>query len=203
MKTQDRATLVEWLDQDLDGQLGSAEQTRLAERLAADPELAAERRQLESLHGLLRATRVAVRPRFREQVMAALPVAAWQPGRVAAWALPLAMMVALAVAAVWVLGTGTTSDGPIVGTAAAVVDFLKVTALAGAGLLAASWRGVGLGLEELIASSSLGLVAMAALVLAMNVLFFSMLRRRRPHDVQPVLERAGTDPGDSATQDAD
>ena len=43
---------------------------------------------------------------------------------------------------------------------------------------------------------------MTGLLLAMNLLFVSMLRRR-PHDVEPLLERAGTDGGESADQDAE
>ncbi len=188
MKTMDRATLAEWTDLELDGQLGGDEQGLLAERLAGDTSLAAERRQLEALHVMLREIRVAVRPGFREDVMAALPA----PARLRAWALPLAAMVVFAAGAALILGSAGPADSHVWGTGVAIVEFVKTTALAGAGLLAVSWRGFGLALEELITSSGASLAAMAVLVLCLNLLFVRMLRRR-PHDVQPLLERASAE----------
>lgn len=199
MNTTDRGTLAAELDQELDGQLGAAGRKRLARRLDTDAELAAERRRLMALHGLLREDRIAVRDGFQESVMASLPAPAWRPGRLPAWAVPLVMTLVLGVAAAWMLGTGSgPAEGPAAGTGLALFDFLKVTALAGAGLVAASWRGLGLGLEELIATSGLSLAAMAILVLFLDLLFISMLRRRA-HDVQPILESAAVD----AAADAD
>ena len=61
----------------------------------------------------------------------------------------------------------------------AVVDFLGTTALAGAGLLFATWRGFGLGLAELFADSPLSLVALAAMVVFLDLLVLSLLRRRK------------------------
>ncbi len=190
MKTMDRATLAEWTDLELDGQLGGDEQALLEQRLAADTSLAAERRQLEALHAMLREGRVAVRPGFREEVMASLPASA----RARAWALPLAAMVAFAAAAAIVLGSAEATSSHVWATGTAIVEFAKVTTLAGAGLLAVSWTGFGLVLEELITSSGASLAAMAVLVLCLNLLFVHMLRRR-PHDVQPLLERASTEDG--------
>lgn len=190
MKTMDRETLTEWLDLDLEGQLGGAEKARLAACLAADPELASEKRRLESLHALMRESRISVRAGFRDRVTANLPAPAWRRSPIPAWALPAAMMVVLGVAAALVLGTGrAVADGPLLGTGLAVLDFLKVTALAGAGL-AAAWRGFGLVLEELIASSGLNFVALAVLVVFLNLLFISMLRRRPATEVYPILERS-------------
>ena len=191
MKTMDRATLAEWTDLELDGQLGSDEQALLAERLAADTSLAADRRRLEDLHVMLKESRIAVRPGFRDEVMAALPASARAP----AWALPLAAMVALAAAAALVLGSAEPAESHVWATGVAILEFVKTTALAGAGLLVVSWRGLGLALEELITSSGAGLAAMAVLVLCVNLLFIHMMRRK-PNDVQPLLERASTeDPG--------
>ena len=190
MSTLDRDTLAEWLDLELDGQLGRAERTRLAQRLEADSELAAEKRLLESLHALLREGRIPVRAGFRERVTAALPSPAWQRSRVPVWALPVAMVVVLGVASALVLGSGASvSEAPLVGAGLAVLDFVKMTALAGAGLAAASWQGFGLVLEELFASSGLNLVSMAILVLFLNLLLVFMLRRRPATEVVQVLER--------------
>ena len=191
MNTMDRETLAEWLDLDLDGQLGRSERAQLEEQLGADPKLAAEHRRLESLHVMLTESRIPVRPDFREQVMAQLPSPVWQASRVPVWALPAAMMVVLGVASALVLGMGApAAEGALLGTGLAVFDFLKATMVAGAGLMAASWRGFGWGLEELIASSGLSLVAMAVLVVFMNLLFISMMRRRSG---EVALEHAGSE----------
>jgi hypothetical protein len=54
--------------------------------------------------------------------------------------------------------------------------------VAGAGLLGASWKGMGLILDRLIASpASLG--AFGFLVLALNLFLFSLIRRRKPAGV--------------------
>ena len=52
-------------------------------------------------------------------------------------------------------------------------------ALAGAGLLAASWKGVGLVTLEAVGTTPGGLVAFVVLVICLNLLLLSLLRRRR------------------------
>ena len=180
MSTAEHTTLLEWLDLDLDhrASLASTERAALEARLVAHPELRAERRRLERLHGLLEGDRVSVRAGFADDVMAALPAAAWSRSpRSAAWRLPLAMMLGLALVSVVLLG-GADSEGPIVGTGLAVLDFLQTTTLAGSGVLVATWRGASLGLEAWLAASELNLVAFAFLVVCLNLLFVSLLRRR-------------------------
>jgi anti-sigma factor RsiW len=179
MKTTDREALRELLDLDLDGQLGAAERSRLQEHLAADAELAAEHRRLLALHSGLKEARVPVRPGFKAQVMAALPLPAWLPQPSFVWTLPLAMTTVLAITAAWFLSGSALGEGALVGTGLAVVDFLVATSMAGAGLLAASWSGLGLFLEELVARTGLSLLALAVPVVLLNLLFFSLLRRRR------------------------
>ena len=188
MKNIDSETLTEWLDRELDGDLDGAARATLAERLAQDPALAAERARFAALHQGLAQSRVAVREGFREQVMASLPAAAWEPRRAPAWVLPLAMAAGLAVAAGLLLGGGT-AGSPVVGTGAAIADFLATALLTGAGLVAASWRGAGLALEEFIAQSGFSLAAMAVLVVCLNLLFFSLLRRRPA--TETIVETTG------------
>lgn len=181
MSTIDDTTLRQWLDLDLDGGLPAAEKAQLEERLAADTGLRAERQALAALHSLLAQDRIEVRAGFAARVQAALPaVAPWQRSK-RAWLLPAGLVAAFAAAAALVLGGAgaPAPEGALTGTAVALFDFLATTFLAGAGLLAASWRGVGMGLEELFAQSEVNLVVFGVAVGCLNLLFFRMLRRRR------------------------
>ncbi len=173
------ATLSEWLDWDLDDELGGAEKAHLEAQLESSSELRCERRTLAALHAALEEGRIPVQPQFHARVMASLPVAAWEAQRFPAWALPLAVMLLFALGAVLTLGSAghLVTEGPVVGTVVMVVDFLGATTMAGAGLVAASWQGLGLGLEEFIAESGLNLLGLATLVVFVNLLFLSMLRR--------------------------
>lgn len=238
--TPDRSTLREWLDQELDGALGDAEQKVLAERLAEDPELATEKGRLAALHTamaesripvrgdfkdelmlhaliadaripvqdgfksevmlhaaiadtriavregfksevMLQAaiadTRIPVREGFKAQVMAALPA---RQRQLSAYLLPIAVMILATVGAAWNLAGVSLAETLIGGTGLAFVDALATATLAGAGLLATSWTGVGLALEELFGRSGANLAAFAFITLSINVLFISLLRNRQP-----------------------
>lgn len=184
MNTTDHAMLLEWLDLDLEGQLGGAEKTALEAKLAGDDTLArklrVERRQLGALHEAFEEDRIPVREGFRDEVMASLPHAAWERRRMSVWALPMAAALVLSLGAVFLLGTTGLAESHVVGTGLAVLELLQVTTLAGAGLLDASWRGLGLGLGELFSASKLGLAAMVAFIVCLDLLFLSLLRRRSP-----------------------
>ena len=178
------------LERDLDGDLGAAERATLAARLDADPVLAGERRARRRLHALLAESAIAVRPGFREAVMAGLPVAPWERRRAAGWLPALAVALVLAVAAAVVLAlSGGLAETPLGGAATAVADLVATARVAGAGLLGASWRGVGLGLEQLFAGSKTTLAAFAVLVVLVDLLFLALLRRRRPIAARPVAAR--------------
>lgn len=182
MKNMDRALLREWVDLDLDGHLPTGDRDRLRQALEEDAELRREQQVLRGLHAALQEGKVAVRPHFLEQVMERLPVAPWESsvatGRLPAWALPTAMVVLLAVASSLILASGT-SGIHLMETASMVSDLVKTSLLAGSGLLFATWRGVGFGLEEMVGDSNLSLAAFGVLVLCLNLLFISLLRRRR------------------------
>ena len=186
----------QWVDQDLDGELEVSGKARLAELLENEPEVRAEQRTLRSLRRLLEGDRIPVRPGFAARVMESLPQAWWERARVPAglsrWALPLAMMLALALAAAWFLGSAEETPR-IAGIGLAVLDFMQVTFLAGAGMLFATWRGFGFGIEALAADSGLSLLALAAAVLCLDLLFFSLLRRRRRAAL--AAESDGSDDG--------
>ncbi len=182
MKT-DSTTWRRWVDLDLEGELPEEDRARLAEIAETDGRVAAERRALESLHRMIDDDHIPVQPGFSARVMSALPRAWWQQQRSAAglpvWALPLAMTLILALGAAVLLG-GAEETGRFTGIGLAVIDFMQVTFLAGAGMLFATWRGVGFGLEQLIADSGMNLLAMVAGIVFLNLLFFSLLRRPSP-----------------------
>ena len=171
---------LESLDLHLEGELSAAHRGALEKEIAASAELRRERDLLTSLHTALTESRIPVRESFCDQVMASLPSAAWQAQGARSWAVALTLTLALAASAMLVLGGGALTglaEGAAVGTGVALVDFLAKTTLAGAGLLAASWRGVGFALEELMAESGLQLAGLAVLVVFVNLLFLSLLRR--------------------------
>ncbi|MEM7350257.1 MAG: hypothetical protein AAF657_05590 [Acidobacteriota bacterium] len=182
----DREKWQLWLDQDLEGCLEAADKARLDELLATDPEVRRERQALQSLHRLIEGeaadSRIEVRPGFSARVMEALPHTWWERQETSAarrWSLPLAVMLAMAFGAVWMFA-GSEDVGPVAGIGLAVLDFVQMTVLAGAGMVFATWRGFSLGLEEMIGSSGLNLLALASAVVCLNLLFLSMLRRRTP-----------------------
>ncbi len=180
MKT-DSVAWRQWVDDDLEGELEAPRKARLTEILETEPEARAEQRALRSLHRILEHDRIAVRPDFSAQVMESLPQAWWEQSRaprsLPRYALPLAMMLTLAFAAVLMLGSAEETTR-IAGVGLAVLDFMQMTFLAGAGMLFATWRGFGFGIETLMAGSGLNLLALAGGVLSLNLLFFSLLRRR-------------------------
>ena len=67
---------------------------------------------------------------------------------------------------------------PFLAALGAVADLMVAAALAGAGLLGASWSGVGLALGEIFAGSKGTLAAFAGLVVGLNLVLFLLLRRR-------------------------
>lgn len=183
MKNMDQALLREWVDLDIEGHPPTAGRDELERALEEHPELRQEQRALRHLHEALRDSKIEVRGQFLEQVVDNLPVAPWEKpvvtGRLPAWVLPAAMVVVLAAISSWVLAGGT-AGGHLMETASMLGDLVKTSLLAGSGLLFATWRGVGFGLEEMVAESNLSLLAFGVLVLCLNLLFISLLRRRRP-----------------------
>jgi anti-sigma factor RsiW len=179
------AGIGEWLDLDVDGALPASSREPFERALEAQPELAAERHRLERLHELLVADRIAVAPDFGERVMASLPVAPWQRSVGAStWLLPAALVTLTGIAAALLLGSSWLAGHPVLGLFVVLFDFLQATTLAGAGLLFASWRGIGFGLGEVFAGSPAALGVFGVAVLLLDLLVLSLLRRRRPAEVE-------------------
>lgn len=175
----ERETAREWINLELDGQLPPSESSRLQEDLAADPGLAREREELLRLDQLLVASRVAVDARFKAQVMGSLPAAGWEARHPRSWRFALALLLLMGAGAAALVGMGSARlvpQSPFLGAVGAVTDLFVAATLAGAGMLAASWKGLGLALGALAGESVTGIVVLGVLVLSLNLLFISLLR---------------------------
>jgi len=190
MGAMDHDRWAERIDEHAEGRLGDREaaelETHLAGCAACRADLAASRRTLERLE----ASRIEVRPGFAREVMAALEPAPWEARAPRAWRLPFALLAVLGVAAAALLGAGATSIAPESGVAAAFValaDVLRAAFLAGGGLAAASWRGLGGAVAEWLGPSAPNWIAASVLVLGANYLLWRLLRARRGE----ATERSG------------
>ncbi len=179
-ETMEHSTYEEWLDLELDGELAEPQRVRLTEHLETCARCREDRALLGGLHRELEAPQAQVREGFAEQVVASLPPAAWETRRPKAWRLPLAAALGLLALFALVLSLGTSEGlGALPMAVAAVSDLFATALVAGAGLLAATWKGTGLVVERTLAGSTGGFVAFAILVVSLNLLLYSLLRRRK------------------------
>ena len=172
--------LREWVQMEFDGELENGRRADLEAHLAVCPECAAERASLARFGQALRQARVEVRPDFLSAVLAALPSAGWEARSPRSWAWPAALFVVFAVAAASLLrlsGAGGADQGPVLGALAALADLVATSVQTGAGLLTASWRGVGLAIRDLFGGSLVRMAIFGFGVLCLNLLFFRLLRR--------------------------
>lgn len=181
MDTPDHTTYREWLELESDGELPPDRRADLDAHLAACPECSTERRDLERLQGLLQRERLAVRPDFRHAVLQSLPAAPWEARAPRSWSFPVAAFLLLGGIAALLFGSSSGEMGggsSVLGALLALTGLVQASTLAGAGLLGASWKGVGLVLQEVLASP-MSLGAFALLVVCLNLLLVSLVRRRR------------------------
>ncbi len=180
MKRPDHTTFREWLQLDADGHLPAPQRAELEQHLAACAGCRAEREDLLALEALLQKNRIPVRIDFKDTVLASLPTTGWENRHPKTWGFPAAVFLLLAGIAAALFGSAHLSTaGPGASALLAVADMLGSTVQAGAGLLAATWKGFGMVVGEVIASPGI-LVALAVLMISLNLLLFSLLRRRRP-----------------------
>jgi anti-sigma factor RsiW len=177
MNRQDHSTYREWLNLEADGRLPRDERSRLEQHLATCSSCRSELDSLRSLDSLLIQARVPVREGFRADVLSALPAAGWEARAPRTWGFPMALCVLLAVISAAVVGAAPGESSGL-GALSAVFGMFQAAALAGSGLLAATWKGFGLVFEEMIASPvSLGMFGV--FVLCLNILLVTMIRRKR------------------------
>ena len=163
----------------VDGLLAPAEKARLQEHLAGCADCRQERERLHLVHTRLAASVVRPREGFTGEVMRALVPAPWEARAVVVWRWPFALLLALGGLAAILLGGAVAELEPRAGSFdafRALARLLESAALAGAGLLGASWQGLGSGLAEWLAASKIHLATAGLLLLALNLLFLRLLR---------------------------
>ena len=179
MNRPDHATYREWLNLEADGRLPRDERGRLEDHLATCSSCRSELDELRELEGLLHQASVPVRQSFRDDVLAALPVAGWEARAPRTWTFPAAMFILLGVIATAVIGSGAAGgEHAGLGALSAIFGMFQATVLAGSGLLGASWKGFGLVFQEML-SSPMSLAMFGIFVLCVNILLVSMIRKRR------------------------
>lgn len=176
MNRPEHSTYRDWLNLDADGELGGKEKALLDDHLASCAECRREREETLALDGLLRSASLPVRADFHATVMSALPTAGWESRSPRAWRFPVAVVLLLGSLAAGLLMSGSPT-APGLGALLAVGGMMRAALMAGAGLLGASWKGIGLVLDEVI-SSPVSLGAFGFLVVCLNLLLFSLIRKR-------------------------
>ena len=171
----------EWLslEREPEALLSRDQRRRADQHLAACSDCRGERERLIRLEALLAGGILPVRTGFRADVMRSLPAAGWEARSPRAWRLPVAVLVLLALAAAFAVAmpAARTGDvGPVSGTAGAVGDMIATGALAAAGMLWASWRGMGVALDAFLSPGAA--FALLILVVSLDVLLLSLLVRR-------------------------
>lgn len=187
------------------GEIGALERRQLDAHLAGCAECRSERRAFDRMDDVLAERRIDVRDGFRGDVLRSLPAAGWESCAPRSWRLPVAVLLLLGAAAGLLLGLHSAQaapGAPLAGAFGAVADAFATGALAGAGMLWASWRGVGMVLDSAV---SPGLVAaLVILVVCVDVLLLSLVvRRGRTRSAAGVAARPSAEPGGRRTGSGD
>ena len=181
MKQSDHTTFREWLYLEPDGELNTGERSSLQQHLSGCSSCRQERQEVANLTEMVEQSRIRVGDAFRREVMAGLPAAGWETRSPRTWIAALVVVLLLSVGSVLLIGGATDellSAAPVA-AASAVWELLSSSALAGSGLLAASWKGLGIAFQDVLGQSIWNLLALGALVVCLDLLLFRLLFRRR------------------------
>lgn len=185
MKKLDCDTYREWIQLNLGEELSARDRADLADHLGICAACRTAREEAEALSRVLHRSRIEVRSDFRSAVLSSLPGTGWESRSPRSWFVPLVAMVLLAVSAGVLLSRGTVAMPPGISALVAVGEMVGASMLAGVGLLDASWKGMGLLVGRVI-SSPTGFGVFGLLVLSLNLLVVSMIRKRRAAQVAPL-----------------
>ncbi len=177
MTNDDHGRYLELAFLEPDGRLTAAERSGLTDHLAACSECREARAAAAGLDRMLADSRVRVEHGFSARVLEALPAAGWEARSPRSWAAALALLALLGISAAVAARMGSAEPAPLAGAFFAVLELFRSAGLAGAGLVGASWRGVGIALHGALAAAPLGFVAFGVLVAALDVLFVRYLLR--------------------------
>lgn len=132
----------------------------------------------DALDRLIAELRVPVAQGFSRQVMGRIEQAEAPRARSAQreWAIAASLAAALAALAAVLVASGGEGEP---GVATSILDLLASTLAAGAGFLAASWRGLGQTVSAALGGSATAIVVLGLAALAANGLLLLLLRRRR------------------------
>jgi anti-sigma factor RsiW len=185
--------LQEFLYLDIDGGLGARERRELAQHLTECRDCRREKEELERLQLLLGESVVEIDERFSREIMERLPEAAWETRSMAGWRIAIGVFFLLAVSAGLLSfgGDRLVAEVPLAGAAFALFGLFQSALLAGAGLLAASWTGLGMALDRVFEGSRMAFAAFGLLVLGLDVLFVRLLLRYRASRVADDHPREG------------
>lgn len=178
-KPMNHSDFLELAHLQLDGELSSGDARALAGHLAGCKECQSVQVDMASLSAVLDEIRVEPHPDFSRRVLENLPSAAWEMRRPAAWRVAAIAFVGL-LAAAWATTLGSEPLGeavPWIGPLVSIAELIRSSALAGAGLLTASWSGVALAVGQVLSRSTPGMVAFGVFVLGIDCLFLRYLWR--------------------------
>jgi anti-sigma factor RsiW len=190
MESRNHSTFSDWLSQQADGSLPPIDRVELDAHVETCAACQHERADYEALTRMLEGAHLPVRPDFKDRVMSALPPTGWEARQGQSWAIPAFLVVALGILASVLLGHGPV--GTASSAALAIAQMVGTAATAGAGLLHASWKGIGLVVQDGL-SSRLAMGVFGFLVLSVNLLLISLVRRRvsSPASVSPRSGHGG------------
>ena len=180
-KLPDHSTLREWLYLEPDGELTSVQRSRLQQHLTTCLDCRNEHRELLALNRLLAESRVAVHADFGREVMAGLPSAGWEARSPRSWLAAAVAVILLSIGAGLLIGfsTAEVESAVPIATLSAVWGLVSSSALAGAGLIAASWKGLGIAFQQVLGQSVWNMIAFGVLVFFLDLVLIRILLRRR------------------------
>ena len=161
---------AELIDACVDGAASEAERRLAEEHLAGCETCRDEARGLSQLHELLASERLAPQP-------VAIDLRAPRPAARRRAAGAVAALVALFGGALALVATVAPAAGSAASAAATLFDFVATVGLLGAGLLDASWRGLGAAMSSALAPAAPALLFGGAAAIGLTGLLFSLLRR--------------------------
>lgn len=180
MPRQDHTVYEEWLYLEQDGGLSVAERAELHRHLLSCSRCRREGARIPALFDFLSDERVEVRQGFSDEVMASLPPAGWEARNPRAWVAAAVLLAMLGVASALLVGFG--GEMPGTGVFGAMAELFISTVTAGAGLLSASWQGIGMAVREAVGGSPVQTLVFTLFVVGIDVIFLRALMRswRRP-----------------------